>query len=178
MPHKIILGLVGPIAAGKGTIATYLEQKYSASTYRFSSIMRDLLIRLHLPLSRENLQDISTMLRQRFGEDLFAKVIAENVIQDNNKIIVVDGIRRLADIKYLTRIKDFVLVKVAADPHLRYQRLIKRTEIPVICKKPTKLFFPIITAKRTRKSRWSNNKRKPRSIITAALRNYMRKWKK
>ncbi|MCU0679027.1 MAG: AAA family ATPase [Planctomycetes bacterium] len=128
MTKKIILGLVGPIASGKGTIAAYLEKKYSASAYRFSTIMRDLLIRLHLPLTRENMQDISTILRQRFGEDLFAKVIAENVLQDNNKIIVVDGIRRLADIKYLARVNDFLLVKITADSHLRYQRLIKRTE--------------------------------------------------
>lgn len=128
MAKKIILGLVGPIASGKGTIAAYLEQKHSASTYRFSSIMRDLLIRLHLPLSRENLQDISTILRTRFGEDLFAKIIAENVIRDSNKIISVDGIRRLADIKYLDRIENFRLVRVAAEPRIRYQRLIKRTE--------------------------------------------------
>ena len=128
MQQKIILGLVGEIASGKGTIAAYLEKKYSASTYRFSTILRDILIRLHLPINRKNMQLLSTMLRKNFGEDTFAKIIAENVTKDDNKIIIVDGIRRLADIEYLTKIKDFKLVKVTSDPHVRYKRLLQRNE--------------------------------------------------
>ena len=32
---KIILGFVGDLASGKGTICKYLNEKYSANTYRF-----------------------------------------------------------------------------------------------------------------------------------------------
>jgi len=128
MRQKIILGLVGKIAAGKGTVATYLEKKYSASTYRFSDIMKDLLIRLHLPVNRHNLQTISTIIRQNFGQDIFAKIIAENVIKDNNQVIIVDGIRRMADIKYLVKNKKFKLVKVEASSEIRFKRLINRNE--------------------------------------------------
>ncbi len=125
---KIIIGLVGQIAAGKGTIAKYLTEKHGAVTYRFSTIMRDILNRLHLEINRKNLQNLSTVLRKQFGEDLFAKVIANDVDKDKNKLIVVDGIRRLADIAYLKDISGFFLVLVVADPQTRYQRLIKRTE--------------------------------------------------
>ncbi|MCK4554819.1 AAA family ATPase [Candidatus Parcubacteria bacterium] len=125
---KIIVGLVGEIASGKGTIAEYLEKKYSASTYKFSSILRDVLIRLHIEISRKNMQNLSTILRQNFGEDLLARIIAEDVKKDGNKIIVVDGIRRMADIKYLKEIAGFKLIKITADSKIRYERLIERTE--------------------------------------------------
>lgn len=125
---KIIIGLVGQIAAGKGTVAEYLENKYNARTYRFSTILRDVLNRLHCEITRSTLQSVSTALRSVLGEDLLAKVITEDVKQDSNDIIVVDGIRRMADIKYLKDLENFILIKIIADPKIRYERLIQRTE--------------------------------------------------
>ena len=125
---KIIIGLVGKIASGKGTVAEYLEKKYNANTYRFSTILRDILKRLHYEISRTNMQTMSTVLRKNFGEDLFAKVIAEDVKKDNNKLIIIDGIRRMEDIKFLNEMDGFILTKIIADPEIRYKRLIERTE--------------------------------------------------
>ncbi len=125
---KIILGLVGKIAAGKGTVAKYLEDKYGAHTYRFSTMLRDVLNRLHIEITRSSMQKLSTILRQNFGEDLLAKVIAGDVEKDKNNLIVVDGIRRLADIKYLEKIPGFILVKIEAEPKIRYQRILTRDE--------------------------------------------------
>ena len=126
--EKIIIGLVGQMASGKGTVAEYLEKNYQARTYRFSTILRDVLERLHCEITRATLQGLSTALRGVLGEDLLAKVITEDVKQDGNNIIVVDGIRRMADIKYLKDLNNFILVKIVADPKIRYERLIKRTE--------------------------------------------------
>lgn len=128
MDKKIILGFVGEIASGKGTACKYLEEKHNASSHRFSTIIRDVLDRLYLPQSRENLQKMSTVLRKNFSEDIFAKVIAEDVKKDGHKIIAVDGVRRLADIKYLKEIEGFYLVYLTADQKTRYERIIKRSE--------------------------------------------------
>jgi dephospho-CoA kinase len=125
---KIIFGFTGLISSGKGTAAAYLEKKYGASTYRFSTTLRDLLDLLYLPHTRDNLQDISTILRKQFGEDLLAKTMARNVESDKKNIIVVEGIRRLADIDYLAKLPGFVLVEIKADAKIRYERLTKRNE--------------------------------------------------
>ena len=73
---KVIIGLVGSLASGKETTKKYLIQKYSAQDCRFSSILRDVLERVAVSNSRENLQKISTVLRANFGEDLLSKAIA------------------------------------------------------------------------------------------------------
>jgi len=128
MEKKKIIGLVGQIAAGKGTVAKYLEDSYNAKTFKFSTALRDVLKRLHIDISRNNMQDISTILRQKFGEDLLAKVIANDVEKDDSEIIVVDGIRRMADIKHLTKLENFILVSIEGDPEIRYKRLVARNE--------------------------------------------------
>lgn len=125
---KIILGLVGPLASGKGTIKKYIEEKHQGKDCRFSTILRDVLMRVDVSISRENLQKVSTVLRQTFGEDLLAKAIIKDAKGIEADIVVIDGVRRLADIKYLKEMDNFFLVSIDADSRLRYARLVARGE--------------------------------------------------
>ena len=125
---KIIIGLAGEMACGKGTAARHIEEKYKASSYRFSTMLRDVLDRLYIEQTRENVANISTILRQNFGEDLFAKVMAEDVKKDENEVIIIDGIRRLADIEYLKKIPEFKFIYIDTDIKVCYERIIKRGE--------------------------------------------------
>lgn len=126
--EKIILGFVGEIASGKGAACDYFIKQYNAGYYRFSSILRDILNRLHMEQSRDNMQRLSLSIRKLFGEDVFAKVIADEVAADEREIICVDGIRREADMKYLKEIPGFCLVYITADVQIRYNRIINRSE--------------------------------------------------
>lgn len=128
--NKIILGFTGLPACGKGTAAKYFIDKYGAKSFRFSTIMRDLLDRLYLPQSRENMSHISTVLRQNFTEDLFAKVMAEDVKRAETNIVVIDGARRLADVTHLKKLPEFKLISIEVDMKIRYERLVKRDENP------------------------------------------------
>ncbi|MFA6307891.1 MAG: AAA family ATPase [Patescibacteria group bacterium] len=125
---KIILGFTGLIASGKGTAAEYLKEKYGADTFRFSTMLRDVMDRLYIPQSRENFQIISPVLRKAFGQDLMAKVMAEDVKNSKAEIIVVEGMRRPADIEYLKDVPGFRMVAIDVDIKTRYERLIKRSE--------------------------------------------------
>ncbi len=125
---KIILGFVGPIASGKGTVCQYLKKKHQASVFRFSTMLRDVLNRLYLEQSRNNMQDLSLALRKTFGDDLLASVIAKDVISDRSQIIAIDGVRREPDIKYLKELPGFHLVQITADQKTRWQRIASRGE--------------------------------------------------
>lgn len=125
---KIIIGLVGEIASGKGTVVKYLTDKYGASTYRFSTIMRDVLDRLYVEHSRETLQQASSMLRNTYGENILAKVMAKDIEKDENNIIIVDGIRRMEDIEFLKENPDFKMVFIDVTLEKRYERIIQREE--------------------------------------------------
>lgn len=126
--NKIIFGLVGPLACGKETVKRYLVEKYKARDCRFSTILRDILSRVDLSNSRGNMQKLSTVLRANFGEDLLAKAIAMDATKLDSDIVVIDGVRRPTDIEHLNKLSNFFLIKIDAEPQLRYQRLVARNE--------------------------------------------------
>ena len=128
--NKIILGFVGDLASGKGTICKYLKEKYNVTSYRFSTMLRDILNRIYVEQSRPNLQDLSTFLRQRYGQDIMSTVIAKDVQNDPNSIVAVEGIRRPTDITYLKDLPGFVLIALAVSERTRFERLLLRAENP------------------------------------------------
>jgi len=125
---KIVIGLVGQIACGKGVVKKYLIEKYNASDYRFSTILRDVLDRLNIEVSRENLSSLSTSLRQSFGEGLLAEAMKEDVSNDEHKVIIIDGIRRMTDMEHLKTLGNFHLISVKVDDKIRYDRVVSRNE--------------------------------------------------
>jgi dephospho-CoA kinase len=126
--QKIILGLAGEIASGKGTVAKYVIKKYGGNSHRFSTALRDVAKRMHLEENRENLQKISTVFRQNFYDDILSAVIAKDVEGDSHKFIVIDGVRRMADINCLKKIAGFKLVYIDTSIEKRFERIIKRGE--------------------------------------------------
>lgn len=125
---KIILGLAGEMASGKGTVAKYIMEKYPCNEHRFSTSLRDILDRLYLEQSREHMSHLSTALRKTFGEDLLAKVIFNDVQKDEKDIVVIDGVRRTDDIVHLRTLPHFKFVYIETDMRVRYDRIIRRAE--------------------------------------------------
>lgn len=126
--QKIVIGLAGEIASGKGTIAKYLAEKYGGNVHRFSTMLRDVAARMYLEESRENLQKISTIFRQNFSEDILSKVIFHDADNDESQVVCVDGVRRFSDIVYLKQMPQFKLIYVEADMEKRFERIRERGE--------------------------------------------------
>lgn len=126
---KTILGFVGQIASGKDACKKYIMKKYGANSHRYSTVLRDILNRLYLPINRDNMQDLSLDLRTRFGSDLLARVIIEDIIRDEQEIIIIDGIRRLDDVSSLMKkFPDLHVIGLEVDAKIRYERMVKRNE--------------------------------------------------
>lgn len=126
--QKIILGLAGEMASGKGTVAKYLVKKHKGNSYRFSTMLRDVAKRMYLEENRNNLQKISEIFRQNFSQDILSKVIYQDVKNDSHLIIAVDGVRRSPDIKYLQTLPNFKLVYIETSLEKRFERTKARFE--------------------------------------------------
>jgi dephospho-CoA kinase len=127
---KLIIGLVGKIASGKGTVASYLADKHQAEVFGFSTPLRDVLKRLYQDASRPNMASLSETLRQLFGQDLLSRTVTQDLQQAKSDIAVLDGIRRLPDIEGAKKLPNFKLVQVVTEEKNRYERLTKRNQNP------------------------------------------------
>ncbi len=124
---KPIIGLVGRMSSGKGTAAEYLKSKYQAEVFTYSQPLRDVLNRLSLPVDRDHLIKMSETLRDKFGDDLFARLMVQSALASSAPVVVVDGIRRPADIVGLPEI-GLILVEIQAEAETRWRRLTERRE--------------------------------------------------
>ena len=98
--------------------------------HRVSSMLSDGFDRIFNEKSRDNLQLLSTILRQSYGEDTLAKVMYHDAINDKHEIVLIDGVRRITDIETLMKVPEFKLVYIETDIEKRYERIKVRGENP------------------------------------------------
>ena len=68
----------------------------------------------------------SEIIRARYGQNVFAKVVARDCAADPAGLVIANGIRRLADIELLRDLPGFALVYITAPADIRYRRIINR----------------------------------------------------
>lgn len=125
---RVVIGLVGRKGSGKGTVAKILKDEYGAIVFRYSDILRDIVRRLSLPESRDNLIKASVALRQCFGEDIFKRALVTDAGQTSTSIIVIDGIRRFGDLEGLEALGPVYLIDITAPLETRFERIQQRGE--------------------------------------------------
>lgn len=126
--RKIVFGIIGMPASGKGTIADYLESHHHAPKLRFSDALSTILQRLNIEKTRDNQIKLSEVLRETCGEDILSRAIQIGIEKNASDIIVVDGVRREGDIATLKEVSDFHLIAVDAEQRTRYERAKLRAE--------------------------------------------------
>lgn len=98
-----LIGIAGATASGKTTIARALIEHYKADTNRFSTILAALASDIGISTDKAHLQRLSTALRSRLGEDILARGMCTWVHASNAETIIIEGIRREADVAHLAR---------------------------------------------------------------------------
>jgi len=118
----LVLGLTGPNASGKGTVAEMLVGRGFAY-HSLSDIVREEALAAGLTTGRDHLIFTGTRLRREGG----AGVLAERTASRLGGRDVVDSIRNPAEVDALRRlVPAFLLVGVSASPEARYARAVAR----------------------------------------------------
>jgi len=114
-----IIGLIGPIRAGKSTAAKILAEKYGYKIASNSEILSKILENLEMESSRENLGKLGNSIFKVLGNDIIAHYRLANL---DTSPIIIDGIRYKEEIKTYSQESTFKTIGVMADEQSRFER--------------------------------------------------------
>ncbi|MDP1619414.1 MAG: AAA family ATPase [Candidatus Moranbacteria bacterium] len=124
---QIIIGLAGEPGSGKDTVAKHLKDRYGAKEIRFSDPLFDALRNFVDAISREDLQWLSHAVRERFGQDIFAKALVKRM-SANDGVVIFNGIRFWENYDFVKSFPQSFIIYVTADQKLRWERSTNRME--------------------------------------------------
>jgi dephospho-CoA kinase len=120
----MIIGLSGVLAAGKDTVAEYLEQKKGFVHISLSNILREIITSRGMEINLVNLTKVGNSLIEEFGQGHLVKEALKRVGKNEN--VVISSIRQPGEIEELHKHNDFKMIFVDAKPEIRFQRLTQR----------------------------------------------------
>jgi len=118
----LIIGLTGTFASGKDTVADYLEKR-GFEHFSLSDEIREVAAKRGIEATRDNLRELGNSLRDEFGADYLPKRALKKAKSDK---ILISSIRQPAEINFLRKQKDFILIGINAPIEVRFERLKKR----------------------------------------------------
>ena len=126
MKSKTLIVLTGPMAAGKGGLEDWAQEK------RIPFISMSKLIEEHAgkdkeELGREGMQEYSNAQRRKHGADLFARETAKRINSNDNEFIIVDGMRNTHEGEYFrSHYQTIVVGIVPPSPEQEFENMQRR----------------------------------------------------
>ncbi len=119
-----IIGITGTLGAGKGAVVDYLKQKgfghFSVREFLFEEIRRR-----GLEPNRDNTNLVGEDLRSKHSASYIIECLFDQA-QKSGKNCIIESVRAMGEVAFLKKQKNFTLIAVDADPHVRYDRALKR----------------------------------------------------
>jgi len=126
----LIVGLTGMPGAGKTTVANYLSQK-GIPLLVMGDVVREVAENDGLELTSDNLAKLMLRLRKKNGPEAVAHLIVNKIklMKKEDKqlsVVIVDGIRSMAEVRLLRRIGSVKLLAIHGSTLTRYTHVRER----------------------------------------------------
>lgn len=120
-----VVGLVGSLASGKGTVAEFFASKGYIVLVVSTPIKKDLKKR-GLEITRKNLQDVGNEMRQKYGLDYWAKELGKEIKRQKADKVVIDGLRSPGEVEFFKKKYHAYILGIDASPEKRLALVLSR----------------------------------------------------
>lgn len=121
----LVIGIIGPKASGKETIANYIAGRYNGKSHSHSEILDDILSVLDIPNTRQN--EIKLVaLRKTFGPNVLTNALNKKIKAEDVSIQAITGIRFDSEYENIRSYPHNAVIYVDAPIEQRYQWQLKR----------------------------------------------------
>lgn len=122
----MIIGLMGRIGSGKGTVADIIIRDYGFKSITMGDLAREETINQGLKPTRENTTKVSTELLSSDPAYFINKAI-NKLRASNHDDWLIDGIRQPIDVaKFKEAFPNIKFIRVDVDPRIRFERMKRR----------------------------------------------------
>jgi len=122
---NLLIGLTGRMGSGKGELVKILENKGFKKT-SLSDMVRAEVRKRGKEVTRGEMQDIGNELRKNGGAGILGKLVKELIEKNEPASWVIDGIRNPAEVEFLRKLPDFILLGVEASTDILLSRIKSR----------------------------------------------------
>ncbi|MEK7513001.1 MAG: AAA family ATPase, partial [Patescibacteria group bacterium] len=122
---KLIIGITGPPAAGKETVAQIIADELKAKDLRvyrgtFSDVLYETLDIWGLAKDRSNAQRLAVVMRNAFGPTALTDAVAARAANTDAHAVIIDGVRWLVDEDLIRSFPNNLVIAVGASPKERW----------------------------------------------------------
>lgn len=131
---KQVLILVGLPGSGKTTAAQFFHPQ-NIPVVRMGDLVDHFLINHNLEINEANERYCREKLRQKFGSQIFAEKIMQQVndVGEHADLVIIEGMRSLSEKKYFQKnLKNILTLFIETQKKLRWERLQQRKYRPVL----------------------------------------------
>ncbi|MEM2707696.1 MAG: nucleoside monophosphate kinase [Candidatus Pacearchaeota archaeon] len=122
---KLVIGIIGTIGSGKGTLAKFLVDNYNFRSIVMGNLVRAEARKRKIKATRETLHNLQAKLRKK-NKYYFINKVIDKIEKSKYGRWVVDGLRNPEDALMLKKKFNAKIIFVDAPIILRWKRTIKR----------------------------------------------------
>jgi dephospho-CoA kinase len=124
--HKTLIVLTGPMAAGKGALEEWAQDKH-IPFISMSEIIEEHAGKPKEELGREGMQDFANTQRQIEGADLYAREVGKRVDMTDSSLVIIDGMRNSHECEYFqAHYETLVVGVVPPSPDKEFENIKRR----------------------------------------------------